>query len=158
MTYTICLIGFVIILLYCVFAIIYNKEIPNSISQIVYSLSDKWKWTFTIVMFVVGFFILPRLIDVISDPRYTFLGFLTTLGILGVGADPLVKGESNIIHYVSAIIMGVSSQIIVYMNMPSLLWLWIPYIVYTLYENKADKNMFIAEIIMLIALGAVCLI
>lgn len=158
MMYISCLVGFLIIFLYCIIVIIHDREIPNSISQIVYSLSEKWKWTFTIVMFIVGFMIVPQLIEVIQNPLYKFLGFFTVLGILGVGADPLVKGERNIVHYLSAIIMGISSQIIVYMNIPQLLYLWIPYILYTLYENNADKNMFLAEMVMLISLGIVCLL
>lgn len=158
MMYISCLVGFLIIFLYCIIVIIHDREIPNSISQIVYSLSEKWKWTFTIVMFIVGFMIVPQLIEVIQNPLYKFLGFFTVLGILGVGADPLVKGENNIVHYLSAIIMGISSQIIVYMNIPQLLYLWIPYILYTLYESNADKNMFLAEIVMLISLGIVCLL
>lgn len=158
MMYISCLIGFLIIFLYCIIVIIHDREIPNSISQIVYSLSEKWKWTFTIVMFIVGFMVVPQLIEVIQNPLYKFLGFFTVLGILGVGADPLVKGEHNIVHYLSAIIMGISSQIIVYMNIPQLLYLWIPYILYTLYESNADKNMFLAEIVMLISLGIVCLL
>lgn len=156
--YISCLVGFLIIFLYCIIVIIHDREIPNSISQIVYSLSEKWKWTFTIVMFIVGFMIVPQLIEVIQNPLYKFLGFFTVLGILGVGADPLVKGERNIVHYLSAIIMGISSQIIVYMNIPQLLYFWIPYILYTLYENNADKNMFLAEMVMLISLGIVCLL
>ena len=158
MMYISCLVGFLIIFLYCIIVIIHDREIPNSISQIVYSLSEKWKWTFTIVMFIVGFMIVPQLIEVIQNPLYKFLGFFTVLGILGVGADPLVKGEHNIVHYLSAIIMGISSQIIVYMNIPQLLYLWIPYILYTLYESNADKNMFLAEIVMLISLGIVCIL
>ncbi len=107
MMYISCLVGFLIIFLYCIIVIIHDREIPNSISQIVYSLSEKWKWTFTIVMFIVGFMIVPQLIESIQNPLYKFLGFFTVLGILGVGADPLVKGEHNIVHYLSAIIMGI---------------------------------------------------
>lgn len=155
--YISCLIGFLIILLYCIIIITKDKEIPNSISQMVYSLEEKMKWTFTMVMMIVGFMIVPQLMEVIN-PNYEFLGFLTVLGIFGVGADPLVKGEKNIVHYVSAAIMGISSQIIVLMNMSNLMYMWIPYVMYTLYEEKSDKNMFFAEIIMLISLGIVCLI
>jgi hypothetical protein len=109
-------------------------------------------------MFIVGFMIAPKLFEAIQNPSYKFLGFFTVLGILGVGADPLVKGKHNIVHYLSAIIMGISSQIIVYMNMPQLLYFWIPYILYTLYERNTDKNMFLAEIVMLVSLGIVCLL
>ena len=155
--YISCLIGFIIIFLYCLITSIFNKGIPNSISQIVYGLDDKWKWTFTIVMFIVAFMILPRLIFV-SMYNYEFLAILVSAGILGVGADPLVKGETNVVHYISAVILGISSQVIVFMIMPQLLYMWIPYILYTLYEEKSDKNMFLAEMVMLITLAIACLI
>ena len=157
LSYIFCLTGFLIIFLYCAIATVKNKEIPNSISQIVYNLNDKWKWTFTVVMFLVSFMIVPQLVDVIPK-GYEFLGILTAGGILGVGVDPLVKGEKNIIHYVSAIILGISSQIVVSMKIPSLFYLWIPYIMYTLYEEKSDKNMFIGEMVMLLSLSLVCLL
>ena len=154
--YACCLIGFLLILIYCVFITYKDKEIPNSISQIVYSLGTRWKWTFTAVLFAVGFLIVPWMLEILLE-TYKFLGFLTVVGILGVGADPLVKGEKNIIHYVSAVLCGIMSQIIVLLMMPKLLFLWFPYILYTLYEEKSDKNMFLAEFVMLLSLGIVCL-
>lgn len=69
-----------------------------------------------------------------------------------MGVDPLIKGDKNIIHYISAIIMGISSQIIVYLLNPYLLLLWVPYIIYTMYKEDGTKNMFIAEMVMLISL------
>ena len=100
-TYISCLIGFSIIFIYCITIIILKKELPNSISQTVYSLSEKWKWTFTAVMIAVAFMIMPQLME-ITDLNYQFLSYFTTVGIIGVGVDPLVKGEKNIIHYISA--------------------------------------------------------
>ncbi len=156
MIYMSCLFGFLIILLYCLIITIKDDEIPNSISQIVYSLDTKWKWTFTAIMWAVGFMIVPQLMEVIPSD-YQFLGFLTVVGILGVGADPLKKGERNVLHYVGAALCGVCSQLVVSLLNPSLLFLWLPYVLYTLYESRSDKNMFLAEIIMLLSLGIICL-
>ena len=155
--FTSCLIGFILIFAYCVAIIIKDKKIPNSISHIVYFLDKKWKWTFTAVMFAISFLIVPQLINVVAD-KHAFLSFLTIVGILGVGSDPLEYGKKNIVHYASAFLMGVVSQIIVYLYAPKLMFLWIPYVIYTLYETKSDKNMFFAEMVMIISLGVVCLI
>ena len=156
-TYISCLIGFSIIFIYCITIIILKKELPNSISQTVYSLSEKWKWTFTAVMIAVAFMIMPQLME-ITDLNYQFLSYFTTVGIIGVGVDPLVKGEKNIIHYISAIIMGISCQILVYFTNPLYFILWIPYILYTLYKEDGSKNMFIGEIVMLLSMAAICLL
>lgn len=157
MIYTSCLIGFLIIFLYCIFATIKNKEIPNSISQIIYSLSDNWKWTFTVVMFLVSFMIAPQLVEVMPN-GYEFLGILTAGGILGVGVDPLDKDRTNVIHYTSAIVMGIASQVAVYMIYPHILLFWIGYIVYTLFMEDGSKNMFIGELIMLLTTALICLL
>lgn len=154
--YILCAAGFTIIFGYCVFATIYNKGLPNSISQIVYALDDKWKWTFTAVMITVAFMIAPQLMIVSSG--YEYLAFLTVVGIIGVGVDPLVKNEKNIVHYVSAIIMGISSQILVKLINALYFALWIPYVFYTLYMEDGSKNMFLGEIVMLLATAAICLL
>lgn len=143
------IIGYLIIFLYCLIIVLKNKEIPNSISQTVYSLP--YNWIFTLIMFISAFLIAPNLFEILPE-AYKFLAFLTIGGILGVGVDPLIKGDKNIVHYISAIIMGVSSQIIIYLLNPYLLLLWIPYIIYTMYKEDGTKNMFIAEMVMFISL------
>ena len=156
-TYILCLIGFSIILIYCIAITVYNNELPNSISQIVYSLDERWKWTFSAVMVAVSFMIMPQLMEVAGD-KYSFLSYLICVGIIGVGADPLVKGEKNIVHYVSAIIMGVSCQLLVYFISPWFLALWIGYIAYTLYQEDGSKNMFIGQAVMGLSTAAICLL
>lgn len=101
--------------------------------------------------------IAPRLFS-ITNNYYSFLVFFTLVGILGVGVDPLIKGQKNIIHYSSAIMMGISSQILVYIINPYILLSWIPYIIYTIYIEDGRKNMFFAEIVMLICLALLCLL
>lgn len=155
--YIFCFSGFLLLLIYCITIIIINKEIPNSISQTVYMLPNKLKWIFTIILFAITFMIAPRLFS-ITNNYYSFLVFFTLVGILGVGVDPLIKGQKNIIHYSSAIMMGISSQILVYIINPYILLSWIPYIIYTIYIEDGRKNMFFAEIVMLICLALLCLL
>lgn len=157
LTYIMCVVGFTIIFGYCIFATIYNNGLPNSISQIVYALDDEWKWTFTAVMIAVAFLIAPQMMEVAGN-NIEFLAYLTSVGLIGVGADPLVKDEKNIIHYVSAVIMGVASQVLVYFINPWYFALWIPYVLYTLYMEDGSKNMFLGEIVMLLATAAICLL
>ena len=155
--YISCLIGFIIIFLYCVIITIKDREIPNSISQTVYSLDVKNKWIYSAVMVVISFMILPQLLEVVPS-GYEFLSFLTVVGIVGVGVDPLDKNKKNIIHYVSAIIMGVSSQILTFIMNPYLFSLWIPYIIYTMYKDDGKKNMFLSEMVMLSDTSWICLV
>lgn len=155
--YISCLIGFIIIFLYCAIITIKDREIPNSISQMVYSLSGKWKWTFSAVLVTVAFMIVPQLMTVAME-GYEFLSFFVVAGILGVAVDPLVEGEKNILHYVSAMIMGISSQILVYNINPQLLLMWFPYVMCTLMTDDGRKNMFLGEMVMLSDTAWICLL
>lgn len=154
--YISCLIGFIIVFIYCLIITVKDKQMPNSVSQMVYSLSVKWKWTFSAVLTMVAFMIVPQLISVAADD-YTYLSFLSVTGILGVAVDPLVKGEKNTLHYVSAVIMGISSQVLVYTISPQLLLMWVPYIIYTLIMEDGRKNMFLGEMVMLSDTAWICL-
>ena len=89
---------------------------------------------------------------------YEFLSFFVVAGILGVAVDPLVEGEKNILHYVSAMIMGISSQILVYITNPQLLLMWFPYVIYTLMTDDGRKNMFFGEMVMLSDTAWICLL
>lgn len=154
--YISCLIGFILIFLYCFAVTVKDGEMPNSISQMVYSLDKKWKWTFSAVLFAVAFMIVPQLMTA-AEPRYTFLSFLTVGGILGVGADPLSKDEKNIVHYASAVVMGLATQALVFLLNPILLVTWMPYILYTLSNEDGNKNMFVGEMAMLLNTALLCL-
>ena len=143
-----CAVGFALIFIYSAWIWWKRREMPQSISATVYDLSKKSKWIFTAVMFAVAFMIVPQMIERASEET-RFLAFLTCVGILGVGADPLCHKEKHPIHYASAILTGVSSQAVVGINTPWALLTWIPYVVYTLYQTNGTKNMFLGEMSML---------
>lgn len=109
-------------------------------------------------MFLTAILITPWLFEIMSGTDFTYLSFFVSVGLLGVGADPLVCNEKNIMHYASAILMGVSSQLIVWMKLPWLMVLWIPYVIYTMYMDDGRWNMMFAEAVMMAALAVVGLI
>lgn len=133
-----------------------SKSIPASISASAYDLDMSHKWIFSIILILCGFLIAPELLEITSkvSPGNEFLSFFTIAGIMGVGTDPLVHGKKNIIHYISAILLGICSQIIVLLVNPYIFLLWIPYILYTLYMENGKWNMLFGEIIMILNLLA----
>lgn len=149
---TLHIIGFSIIFAYIFYAMIKVRGIPTSISSSVYTFNTARKWVFTLVMWCVGFMIAPHLF-VISSDSTRFLVFWMIAGMLGVGADPLDKDEKNTFHYASAIVCGISSQLLLFFNFPTALWLWALYVPYTLIWEFSGKNMFFAETIMIIGIA-----
>lgn len=143
------ILGYVILGLYIGYVIYKDRKIPQSISATVYSLEDKNKWLFTTIMFITAILIAPQLFEILSSTNYTILSFLASFGIMCVGADQLVKEKKNIIHYLGAVIMGIATQLIVWLTIPSMFLLWISYVVYTMYMDNGYWNMFFAEMVMM---------
>jgi hypothetical protein len=146
------ILGFVLLFSYIGYIVFKDKRIPFSISQTVNSLDSENKWLFTVIMFIVAMLIAPQLFVMMQPFDYDILAFMTALGLMGVGADPLDDDEKDVIHYVSAFIMGVTSQMIVWIVFPWMMTLWIPYVLYTMYMDDGRWNMMFAEMVMMVAL------
>ena len=136
--------------------VIKEKEIPESISSTVFRLNKKREWVFTLVMWIVGFLLMPPLMEKVSDST-RFIAFFTVAGILFVGASPLVAKEKNTIHYVCAAVSGIASQVLVALNQPLLLLMWFPYIGYTLVVKDGSRNFFWVEVSCMLTVFAYCL-
>ena len=113
-------LGFVILFAYIIYIICKDKRIPESISATVYSLDSRNRWIYTIVVFIAAFLIVPHLFEITSVIGIEYMAYLTILGMLGTGADPLVHGEKNIVHYCSAVLWRMGDGI---WCLVKLLWL-----------------------------------
>lgn len=149
-------IAITVIALYVGAMIYTGRQIPESISQTVFVLPRKGQWLFTVVMWVVGFLLMPVLMEKVSE-QTQFIAFLMVSGILFVGASPLVLKEKNTIHYVFAAVAGIASQLLVALNKPLLLLLWFLYIGYTLLAKDGSKNLFWVEVSCMLTVFAFCL-
>ncbi len=150
-------IAMAIIALYTGAMILHTKEIPDSISATSYTLPSAGKWVFSAVFGLVGILIAPMLME-ISSENTKFLVFLTIAGVLGVGGTPLLVNERNTIHNVCAVIAGLASQFLVYLNSPHLLLLWFFYVGYTLAAKDGSKNLFWVEVACMLTIFAYCII
>ena len=144
------------IVAYVVAMVIKNKEIPESISSTVFNLDKKWKWVFSAVMWIVGFLLMPPLMEKVSDST-RFIAFFMVAGILFVGASPLVAKEKNTLHYVCAAVAGIASQLLVALNQPLLLLIWFLYIGYTLAAKDGSRNFFWVEVSCMLIVFVYCL-
>lgn len=153
---TMVLIALAVIVLYTGAMIYWSREIPASISSTVFLLPRKSQWVFTIVMWLVGFSLMPVLMEKVSESTQ-FLAFFMIAGILFVGAAPLVLKEKNTVHYVFAAIAGIASQLLVALNQPLLLLTWFLYIGYTIIAKDASRNLFWTEVMCMLNIFAYCL-
>lgn len=150
------ILSMITITTYVVAMVIKEKEIPESISSTVFKLKKKMVWVFSVVMWVVGFLLMPPLMENVSDST-RFIAFLMVAGILFVGASPLVAKEKNTIHYVCAVMSGIASQLLVALNQPLFLLMWFPYISYTMVAKDGSRNFFWVEVSCMMTVFVFCL-
>lgn len=116
------LISMVVAVLYVGAAICRIKTFPDSISAMVYAFRFKWLWT--IMIWLVAFLLAPCLIEALGEP-WQFLGFLSVASLLFCGAMPLFDKENNTLHNIFGISAGILSQMCVAVISPWWLMLWL---------------------------------
>ena len=98
-----------------------NKELPESMSALVYGLPKRQQWLWTLWIWSVAVTVGIPLIDRMKGEMFQFLAFFTMVSLVFCGAIPIVRNERNTVHYGLAIVAGVSSQLCVVLIEP--LWL-----------------------------------
>ncbi len=89
-----------------------QKELPASISAMVYTFGKKGQWTWTIWMWAIAGTLTPPMIEAAPE-NFKFIAFITCALLLFTGTMPLIRGEKNTMHYIVAALAGVFSQIFV---------------------------------------------
>ena len=156
------LIGISLLFGYIIGMSIRYKTIFSSISSTVYYLKNPCKIAWTIVVCATVFLIAPSLIGAFTGISQ-ILAFFTAAGLLFVGGAPLVPNKTELsykIHCGGAIFCAISSQILVAIEMPILLLMWIPIILVKLYfvvKKKEWKTMvFFSELVCFISTFILC--
>lgn len=84
-----------------------NNELPESVSSMVYDLSDKKRWLWTAWICSIFGLLMPPMLERTDGSDWQFLCFLMTACFVFCGAYPLVNNEKNLAHYMLAYIGGI---------------------------------------------------
>lgn len=106
------------------------RQIPASLSQSVFYLPSAGRWLWTAIIGAVAMLIMPVLIDIV-DENTRFLAFFACGGLALTAVTPLIKGNKDIsykVHMAGAIAAVAFSQICIGINMPALLFCWVPWV------------------------------
>jgi hypothetical protein len=122
------LISILLVALYIGGYIWKHKELPNSISAMIYELegSKRYIWQIWLALVTVG--IAPTLFEATKDNPFQFIAFFTIAGLMMVSGLPLVRKEKNKAHGIIAICSGILSQVSVTMVCAWWLLVWLPLI------------------------------
>lgn len=157
---TLLIIAILLMVLYIGITIWKKKELPKSISHMVYDLpKGGWRWLWTIWLWSVVICVAPSLIEALSGSSFQFVGFLTIASLLFIGALPLFDTDHLKWHNTLAIAGGIGSQICTILIYPWWMLLWVIMIVLmggafrAFNDNKGcyrfidGKGIFITEIL-----------
>lgn len=154
---TLLIISILLVTLYVGVAIWKERELPESISAMVYLLPEGGaQWLWSLWMVVTAIITFAPVISILDRQGLGFLGFLSMVLLAFVAVWPLYDKEHTVWHNVFGIAAGVLSQVCVRFICPWWLWLWILFIAYEWYSRKyvhvypngiTGKSVFIAEVI-----------
>lgn len=107
-----------------------GRRIPETLSRSVFAIGERRKWIWIVVIVLCCALIAPAMYSRSGDQGY--LAHFALFGMLLVGAAPLsssMKEFSDKIHTVGAYLCAFSSQTLVAIQTPVLLFAWTPFIV-----------------------------
>ena len=109
----------ILLVLYVGIVIWKKKELPKSISHMVYDLpKGGWRWIWTIWLWTVVICVAPSLIEALSGSAFQFVGFLAIASLLFVGAIPLFDADHIKWHNILAISGGILTQVCTILTIP----------------------------------------
>ena len=137
--------------------ILRDKELPESISALVYDLPKGRQWIWSAWLVTVGLLLFAPLTE-----RCGWMGWLTEVCLLGSALTPLVNPDTRVWHKWLGIATGVLSQICVVTLCPDWLFAWAIFAfimgsVYVQPEGRLakaaeHKGVFVAEVVCTVSL------
>lgn len=117
--------------IYCIGRV---KRCLDSISEISYILPH---WMFTVWIASIALLLSPAIIDHLPD-NLKWIGFVSIVGLLTVAASSYYKTENSTMHYAGGWICGIGFMVVVFLNIPHLLFGWSLYLIIMLAKKWKD--------------------
>lgn len=115
-----------LVVLYVGATIWVKKEIPESISAMVYDLPEGgWRWLWTIWLLLVDVFTFAQVIEILDARGMGYMGFIPMVMIGFVAVWPLFDTQHKRWHNILGIVAGIWSQVDVGLICGLWLWAWL---------------------------------
>ena len=135
------IISILLVALFVGAAIWKKKELPESISAMVYVF--RWKWLWSIWLVAVSVFTFAPVTELLDGKGLGVFGFLPMVCLGFVAVWPLFDKEHVKWHYLLAILGGILSQVAVALLNPMALLLWVAILPFV----RSSKAVFVSEVI-----------
>lgn len=101
-----------------------RKELPRSVSAMVYNLPVSEQYIWTLWLWVTASLCVPSLMESIREP-WTFVGFFWIVAVMFCGAMPLTERDTEKWHDLLGLAAGIISQCCVWLVCPWWLFVWL---------------------------------
>ena len=133
---TLLIISILLVVSFVGTAIWRKRELPESISALVYTLPDGgWRYLWTVWIWASTFTLTPSLFE-ITPENWQFVGFFFIGCLLFVAAMPLVRKSRNKAHEILAIAAGIFSQLCVGIICPWFFLMWVVFAIIPFFDKK----------------------
>ena len=128
-----------------------RKELPESISAMVYDLPDGgWRWLWSVWLALVSVLTFAPVIGILDDTRgLGFMGFVPMVLLGFVAVWPLFDKEHLKWHYILSYIAGIWSQVDVWLMCPWWLFVWLALIVFVGYLLLCNLKQMLSKVVIL---------
>lgn len=133
---TLLIVSILLVALYVGATIWKHKELPESISAMVYDLSKPWRWVWSVWLATVTVMISPALTAAMPDVWYGIAGHILIVLLAMTAAMPLLPGYHNKAHYICGIAAGIMSQVCVALICPWWLLAWCALVILPFCDRK----------------------
>lgn len=117
------ILSILLVVLYVGATIWRKRELPESVSAMVFDLRKAWRWLWQAWLAAVMFLFAPMLFEIIPE-EWGAVAHAFCTSLLFIAVLPLVRSEPNRPHYVLSVVAGVTSQMCVLLICPWWLFVW----------------------------------
>lgn len=136
MATTLLIISLVLVALYVGATILATRELPESISAMVFDLKKPWQCVWSAWLASVTVMISPALTAAMPDAWYGIAGHIFIVLLAMTAAVPLLPGYHNKAHYICGIAAGIMSQVCVALICPWWLLAWCVFFILPFCDRK----------------------
>ena len=134
----------------------YTRQIPKSVSAMVYGYPRKLQWLWSAWLIAVGFLLLIPMWERLDD-RLACFAFLTFMFLTGAAVTPLVNRDTSDWHDLLGVSAGLMSQCVAAILDPDWMFAWLLYPVCLPFSYMRERLVLVGEICCAVSLYG-CLI
>lgn len=123
----------------------YTRQIPKSVSAMVYGFPRRLQWLWSAWLVAVGFLLLIPMWERLND-RLACFAFLTFMFLTGAAVTPLVNRETSLWHDWMGVSAGLMSQCVVAVINPVYLLSWALYLAVLPFPYMRSRLVLVSEV------------